>query len=213
METSQNKDVYTCISFLNVWQGLAVTVSSLDQQPPRDPGARQRSEWAQCVIRSLSTSACGTMRGFHPFFLLVYLFEIFKNLFHLIFNFLKFNLFEVFKKSSIIDLQGCANFCCTAKRFSYTFFSKFFSIMAYHKTLNMVSCATQQDLIYLFYIQQLTSVNLNICIESRLIGAKGEGLREGWSGAGGWSWQILLLYRLCTGLLQISLYKVSIQLI
>ena len=104
MGTSYNKNVYTCILFLNIWQGLAVTVLSLDQQPPHDPGAHQRSEWVQCIIRSLSTSACGTMRGFNPFFLLVYLFEIFKNLFHLIFNFLKFNLFGVFKKSSIIDL-------------------------------------------------------------------------------------------------------------
>ena len=85
------------------------------QQPPHDPGARQRPEWVQCVIYSLSMSAYGTMRGFHPFFMLIYLLEIFKNLFNLIFNFLKFNLFGVLKKSSIIDLQGCANFCCIAK--------------------------------------------------------------------------------------------------
>lgn len=39
------------------------------------------------VIHSPSVSACGTMRGFHPFFLLIYLLEIFKNLFHWIFNF------------------------------------------------------------------------------------------------------------------------------
>ena len=39
------------------------------------------------VRHTLSMSACGTMRGFHPFFMLIYLLEIFKNLFNLIFNF------------------------------------------------------------------------------------------------------------------------------
>ena len=87
---------------------------------------------------------------------------------------------------NMVDLQCCINFCCIAKRFSYTFFFMFFSIMVCHKTLNIGSCATQYDLTYLFYIQLLIFVNLSICIENRLIGAKGEGLREGWSGAGDW---------------------------
>ena len=40
---------------------------------------------------------------------------------------------------SIIDLQYCINFCCTAKWFFFTLFS----IIVYHGILNMVPCAIQ----------------------------------------------------------------------
>ena len=43
----------------------------------------------------------------------------------------------------IVESQCCVNYCCTAKWFSYTyiFIFIFFSIMVYHRTLNMVPCA------------------------------------------------------------------------
>ena len=54
----------------------------------------------------------------------------------------------IFKNWSIFDLQCCVNFCWTAKWFIYTyviftFFFIFFSIMAYHRILNIVPCAVQ----------------------------------------------------------------------
>ena len=57
---------------------------------------------------------------------------------------------------SIVDLQYCVNFCYTVKLISvihtYTFFI-FFSIMVYHRILNIVPCAIQQNLVvYRFYI-------------------------------------------------------------
>ena len=53
-------------------------------------------------------------------------------------------------KWSIVDLQCCDSFWCTTKWFSYTHthtyiyihFSTFFSIMVYHRTLNIVPCYT-----------------------------------------------------------------------
>ena len=43
---------------------------------------------------------------------------------------------------SIVDLQCRVNFCCTAKwssyTYTYTFFFTFFSIMVYHRILNIV---------------------------------------------------------------------------
>ena len=52
----------------------------------------------------------------------------------------------------IVNLQYCVNFCCTVN-FTvqqsdsvihlYTFFFMFFSIMIYHRILNIISCATQ----------------------------------------------------------------------
>ena len=51
------------------------------------------------------------------------------------------NLFS----SSIVDLQSCVNFCCTLKWFSYTYVYNLFifSIMIYHRVLNIVPWAIQ----------------------------------------------------------------------
>ena len=48
----------------------------------------------------------------------------------------------------IVDLQCCVNLCCAVKRFSYMyiytfFFFIFFSMMVYHRILDIVPCATQ----------------------------------------------------------------------
>ena len=45
----------------------------------------------------------------------------------------------------------------------HTFFLKFVSIMVYHRVLNIVPCAMQQDLVaYPFHVQQLNSLHLPI---------------------------------------------------
>ena len=41
----------------------------------------------------------------------------------------------------------------------YIFFFRFFSIMGYYKMLNIVPCAIQQDLVYLFYVLLLVLLN------------------------------------------------------
>ena len=49
---------------------------------------------------------------------------------------------------SIVGLQCCVKFRCTAKWFSYTYYTSFFiflSIMIYHRVLNIVLCAIQLD--------------------------------------------------------------------
>ena len=46
---------------------------------------------------------------------------------------------------SIVYLQFCVNYCCTAKWFSNTYIDIFifFSIMVYHRILNVIPCAIQ----------------------------------------------------------------------
>ena len=47
------------------------------------------------------------------------------------------------------------------------FFKIFFSIMVYHRILNIVPCAIQQDLVvYPFYIYKLTSADSNLPLHS-----------------------------------------------
>lgn len=45
--------------------------------------------------------------------------------------------------SSLVDSQYCANFCCTTKWLSYTYFFTFLCIMVYHKILNILPCTVQ----------------------------------------------------------------------
>ena len=60
---------------------------------------------------------------------------------------------------SIVDSQYCVNFCYTAKWFWYTYIyvhilKILFSIMVYHRILNIVPCVIQQDLVLdSFYTQ------------------------------------------------------------
>ena len=58
----------------------------------------------------------------------------------------------------IVDLQCCINFCCRAQCFSYPCI--FFSILVYHRMLNIVPCAIQQDLVvYSFSVKYLASAD------------------------------------------------------
>ena len=43
-----------------------------------------------------------------------------------------------------------------------------FAIMLYHRILNIVLCAIQQDLVYPFYIQKLTSAKPNLPLHPSL---------------------------------------------
>ena len=63
-----------------------------------------------------------------------------------------FKLKKNFFNWSIVNLQ-CFSFWCTAKWFNYTFFFIFFFIPVYYKTLNIIPCAIQWDLlVHLFCI-------------------------------------------------------------
>ena len=71
---------------------------------------------------------------------------------------------------SIVDLQCCVSFRCTAKWISYTYtyihsFYRLFSRIDHYRVLSRVPCAIQQVLIsYLFYIQQCLYVTPNLLI-------------------------------------------------
>ena len=75
---------------------------------------------------------------------------------------------------SIVDLQCCVSFRCTAKRISYvyviyiyvyTLLFRFFTYIGYYTVLSGFPCAIQQVLvIYLFYIQQQVYITPNLLI-------------------------------------------------
>ena len=56
-----------------------------------------------------------------------------------------FSFFHNFLNWSIVDVQCCVSFSCTAQWFSYiyTFFFRFFSLIGYCKILSIVPCAIQ----------------------------------------------------------------------
>ena len=63
---------------------------------------------------------------------------------------------------SIVDLQYCVSFRCTAKQI-YPLFFRFFFNKGHQRVLSRVPCAIQQALIsYLFHMQQCVHVNPNL---------------------------------------------------
>ena len=74
------------------------------------------------------------------------------------------------KKCSVIDLWWYANFSCTHNSIIqiYILFH-FLFIMAYYRILNIVPCSIQQDLEYLFYIQQFVPANPRLLIYPSLL--------------------------------------------
>ena len=81
----------------------------------------------------------------------------------------------IFIFSIIVYLQCCINFYCTAKwpsfiyiyiyTYTYTLFLILSSTMFHHKWLEIVPCATQQDLIaYPLQIQEFASINPKLLV-------------------------------------------------
>ena len=59
-------------------------------------------------------------------------------------------------------------FCCTVKWLRYTYIYILFHIlfiMVYHRVLNMVPCAVQQDLVYLSYMWQFASAHPKLRVQ------------------------------------------------
>ena len=66
----------------------------------------------------------------------------------------------ILKYSSFTMLCQFLVYSKVIQLYIYTFFFIFFSIMVYYRTLNIVPCAIQQDLVvYPFYIYQFASAN------------------------------------------------------
>ena len=75
-----------------------------------------------------------------------------------------FNFFKIFIFPIIVALECSVNFCCTAKwptqSYTYILFFTLPSIMFYHKWLDVVACATQQDRIaYPLQMQEFAPIN------------------------------------------------------
>ena len=64
-------------------------------------------------------------------------------------------VWDFFLNRIMVDFQCFVNLCCIAKQFKYTHTHththtfKFLSVMAYHRILNIVLCAIQQDLLFI----------------------------------------------------------------
>ena len=61
-----------------------------------------------------------------------------------------------FKKNSL--KYSWFNFCCIAVTYIYVHFFIFFSIMVYHRRLNLIPCERQKDLICVYVSVQFSSV-------------------------------------------------------
>ena len=60
----------------------------------------------------------------------------------------------------LLQNEGISFICVCIYKYIYIVFFLFFPIIVYHRTLNIVPCAMQEDLvIYPFYIQQFASAN------------------------------------------------------